>query len=297
MKGILTIAAVIISGASSFLSVDDTTLGHHMPDPPAVGRGNIWQANIKLDPTEEKPDSREITTKYPATLPLVCEMPEGGTSVVGSANYVEGNRVVTILHTIVDKDNYCKPIVKLDTCSLFDGKRQYFVEWRGDPVSMCRGLPGDPDSDAIVVGDLSKKIPGRKPYKIACKDTVSQDEGNPVLVVGAGATNWKKSKIRYGKERLLAPGHTYGVRSVGSEVFLKYSNDTGKLTSGGAVLMKLGSKDMLVAINRGDYLDGPQNEQYISEQFKQEFSDDGMLADPLNNFSEGLMFGQEVGCD
>jgi hypothetical protein len=269
-------------------------------DPDHAGRGLIRKANIKLDPAEEdwnKPDSRKITTEFPATLPLVCEVEGKGTNVVGSANYVEGNRAVTVLHTIVDTVNNCDPIVKLDTCSLFDGKRQYFLKWQGDPVSMCRYLTGGSGSDAIVVGSLTKKIPGRKPYKIACMKTVPQEADIPVLVVGANATNWKGRKIRYGKERLLSPGHTYGVRISGAGVSLKYSNDTGKLTSGGAVLMKIGSRQLLVALNRGDHLGGSQNAQYIEDQFAKEFPDDGMLADPFDNFSDGLMFGPEVGCE
>jgi hypothetical protein len=296
--------AFLISGSSAIASpfrASDTAPGYRMPNQPAAESRDIWEANVKLDPIEEdrdKPDSRKITTKFPATLPLVCEMPEGGTSVVGSANYVEGNRAVTILHTVVELgDGDCKPIVKLDTCSLFDGKRQYFIKWRGDPVSMCWYLSGKHGSDAILVGDLSKKIPGRAPYKIACKETVPENEGSPVLVIGAGATNWKKSKIRYGKERLLAPGHTYGVQNSWDNLFLKYSNDTGPLTSGGAVLMKLGSKEMLVAIHRGDFLDGDLDMQAQKARLVDDHSRDDMLADPINNYSEGLMFGSEVGCE
>jgi len=255
-------------------------------------RDLVEKVNIKIAPGDDPndPDTREVSSKYPATMPLVCEMPEGGTSVVGTANYLEGKRVATVLHTVMDPSS-CSSIVKMNTCSLFDGKKTYPFSWEQDPEALCNKLNGLGD-DFIITGKLKQKIPGRTPYTVTCVKDLSKLDQLEVVVVGASATNYSKGpRPKYGKETLVSKGMSYGTAEFGEKPFLKYSNDTGPITSGGALLVKMDGKYKLIGLNRGDYLDGEQNMNFLASG-----NSDGYAADKENNYSTGILFGGELGC-
>jgi hypothetical protein len=248
----------------------------------------VKRINIKIAPGDDpdNPDTREISKKYPGTMALACKRNDGQMKLWGTVNYISGRKVATILHVLFEKYMHCEPKVKFNTCAMYDGKSLYPIKWEEDPLTICNDKIRSSFDDVIIYGDLTSKIPKVKPYTPVCEKDVPDSKNDEVIVVGSDAHNFKgRAKLNHGKMRLVSRGISYEKKIDYHGTFLKYSNDTGEGTSGGAILMEIGGKTVLVGIHKGDILFS-----ILAEESGLRGTRDGLRSDEENNYSQGLLF-------
>lgn len=233
-----------------------------------------------------KEDSRVVSSQYKASFPMGCERLTEGKEKSGTINYIGNNRAVSVLHTILDLET-CKPRVKMDKCFFYDGSKIYPLKWKGNPVEICQN---NPEQDAVIVAEIIGENPGVNPYKIKCSDEINLSEGEAIKVVGSIASNYKGPAFKFGKENLVGKGKVFRSGTYQNQGYVTYDVDTGKGTSGGALVINEGGEDYLVGVHRGDW-----GLEYLRSATKgQEVI---LPADKTDNYGQGILFGTEVlGC-
>lgn len=226
-------------------------------------------------------DERVLETVKSPTMPLVCKSSDGKNMSNGSINLVEGKRVVTVLHNLVDLST-CAPLNNPTKCSLYDGSFAYGIKWEEEPVELCKQNDG---KDMAVEGHLPGKAPDRRGYKVLCKSQLGDEKGLSVTVRGAQAENFSSlNRKKFGKAVAKGEGQIYQVSPY--ENVVRYDVDTGPGTSGGATTIFRDSAEYLIAVHRGD----KSSMSYSVSEAGEDPSMDGLPADEKANFGEGLIF-------
>lgn len=230
-------------------------------------------------------DTREVSKSYKGTMLLVCNK-QGTNKTSGSINLVEDSEALTVLHNVVDLET-CKATASLGSCYIYDGKLLYPLKWKKDPVALCRENGG---KDSVLVAEFNGPKPERPAYRVLCENDVDKEKLDRVKVIGSEAENFKSSQFRLGHSTIVGEGELYDI--IKSEKTLKYENDTGAGTSGGAVVGTINGKEYLIGIHVGDHY-GEEEEEILNSTG----SLDGLPADKDTFYGQGLTLGAEIsGC-
>lgn len=231
-------------------------------------------------------DSRIVSGDYRASFPMGCERPTGGKGKSGTINYIGNGSALSALHTIVDLET-CKPRVKTDECFFYDGSKLYPLRWKEDPVQTCMN---NREQDAVIVAEIVGESPKVKPYKVKCQGEVNLEEGKAIKVVGSMADNYKGRELKFGKENLVGSGKVFRSGTYQDQGFVTYDADSGRGTSGGALVITDSGEDYLIGVHRGDwgleYLRSSAKEQEVI-----------LPANKDNNYGRGILLGSGTpGC-
>lgn len=227
-------------------------------------------------------DTRKITSKYAATMPLGCTDKNGNRKVYGSASLTEDGKIVSVLHNVMDIKT-CNPKAgTFEKCFLTDGDVTFPIKWGEDLSQKCNR-----DGDSVLVGEFAKDRPNIKGYKSLCADRVRAEGATKVRVVGARATNASR-KLNLGRERIESEDELYKIDQ--SSQTIRYANDTGVGTSGGAIFMEINGEEYFVGVHRGDKFRGKKSR--LSGQGRE----DGLEPGASDNYGEGFMFSNGEGC-
>ena len=230
-------------------------------------------------------DERKLESGKTSTLPLFCKSSGGKNMASGSISLVVGKRAVTVLHNLVELST-CAPLNDVSKCALYDGSFAYDLRWEKDPVEICKENGG---RDQPVEGHLPGEAPKRKGYKVICKSQLGKEEGTEVVVRGAIAKNFTLlDRSKFGKAVAKGEGKIYRVSPYENTV--RYDVDTGPGTSGGATTIFRDGEEYMIAIHRGD----KSTMSYSTTESAEDPSLDGLPADEVANYGEGLIFPDDM---
>ena len=204
-------------------------------------------------------DTRYLREDTTGTVSLICTGNDGRLTLCGSAAIIEGGFIVSAIHTLVDVYS-CQPKVDTASCFIATATHRVTVTWARNPSAECETNSqrrSQSRGDGIVVGSLGKTASTLPAYKVLCRDSLHRVSDDMVLVSGAHALN-SSLKAAPSHTALHRPGTIVSQGRVYSlyKDQIRYDNDTGPGTSGGAITIMVGADEYLIGVHSGDVVDG-----------------------------------------
>ena len=250
---------------------------------PQAGTGQLGSASQTVSVELHDPirtssirgeDEREVRKNDTRIATMHCRGSNGVNYTTGTAVMIRRDRILTIIHNVIDTKDDCTPRYEINSCYLTSGNRKHSVVWERSPINECKngkvdGKDGDSPIAAKLKPALSKNV---GTFRVLCPDAIRQINIRQVTMTSAISANYEYTGRQRDKRNasLVSIGNVYTKKRGG---VLNYDNDSGKGSSGAAISITINGESYLVGLHLGDA----------------HVNSDGEPANKFSNFGVGLI--------